>query len=96
MPCAGIGSRAGTPCPKQYAPLAGRALVAHTLAALAAVPRLHATLVVLAADDTGFEAAAPGFGSERGWVVGRARRRRHARGQRRRRAGRAAEARRDR
>jgi 2-C-methyl-D-erythritol 4-phosphate cytidylyltransferase/2-C-methyl-D-erythritol 2,4-cyclodiphosphate synthase len=69
VPCAGNGSRAGTPGPKQYAPLAGRALVAHTLAALAAVARLHATLVVLAADDTGFDAAAPGFAGARGWVA---------------------------
>ena len=69
VPCAGNGSRAGTNGPKQYAPLAGRALVAHTLAALAAVPRLHATLVVLAGDDSGFEAAAPGFAGTRGWVA---------------------------
>ncbi len=44
-------------------------MVAHTLAALAAVPRLAATLVVLAPDDTQFEAAAPGFAGERGWVA---------------------------
>lgn len=69
VPCAGNGSRAGTRGPKQYELLAGRALVAHTLAALAAVPRLHATLVVLAGDDSGFEAAAPGFAGARGWVA---------------------------
>ncbi|MDH4051230.1 MAG: 2-C-methyl-D-erythritol 4-phosphate cytidylyltransferase [Rubrivivax sp.] len=54
VPCAGIGQRAGTEGPKQYALLAGRPLVAHTLAALAAVPRLAATLVVLAPGDTQF------------------------------------------
>ena len=55
--------------PKQYAPLAGRAVVAHTLAALAAVQRLTATLVVLAPDDHRFESHAPGFVGERGWVA---------------------------
>lgn len=69
VPCAGIGVRAGTGAPKQYAPLAGRAVVAHTLAALHAVPRLDATLVVLAPDDAHFEAAAPGFQGPRAWVA---------------------------
>ena len=55
VPCAGVGERAGPGGPKQYRPLAGRAVVAHTLAALAAVPRLAATLVVLAPDDRQFE-----------------------------------------
>jgi 2-C-methyl-D-erythritol 4-phosphate cytidylyltransferase len=63
--CAGVGERAGTVGPKQYASVAGRAVVAHTLAALQRVPRLTSTLVVLAADDTGFERAAPQFA---GWV----------------------------
>ena len=66
VPCAGLGQRAGTGGPKQYAPLAGRSVVSHTLAALAAVPRLTQTLVVLAADDTAFETQAPGF---TGWVA---------------------------
>ncbi|MCB2026963.1 MAG: 2-C-methyl-D-erythritol 4-phosphate cytidylyltransferase, partial [Ottowia sp.] len=51
VPCAGVGQRAGAAGPKQYALVAGRPLVAHTLDALAAVPRLKATLVVLAPDD---------------------------------------------
>jgi 2-C-methyl-D-erythritol 4-phosphate cytidylyltransferase len=46
--------------------LAGHPLVAHTLAALAAVPQIERTLVVTAPDDTGFAAAAPGF---EGWVA---------------------------
>ncbi|MDP1902353.1 MAG: 2-C-methyl-D-erythritol 4-phosphate cytidylyltransferase [Rubrivivax sp.] len=66
VPCAGVGQRAGAAGPKQYAPLAGRAVVAHTLAALAAVPRLAATLVVLSPEDRAFEAHAPGF---TGWVA---------------------------
>ncbi len=51
LPCAGTGSRAGTAGPKQYEPLAGRPLVQHTLAALAAVPRLSTVLVVVAPED---------------------------------------------
>jgi 2-C-methyl-D-erythritol 4-phosphate cytidylyltransferase len=38
VPCAGVGERAGTTLPKQYADLAGRPLVAHTLQALREVP----------------------------------------------------------
>ncbi len=69
VPCAGVGLRAGVGGPKQYAPLRGQAVVAHTLAALAAVPRLAATMVVLAPEDTVFEAHAPAFVGERGWVA---------------------------
>ena len=69
VPCAGVGARAGVAGPKQYAVLRDRTVVAHALAALAAVPRLVATLVVLAPEDQAFEASAPGFGGERGWVA---------------------------
>lgn len=69
VPCAGVGARSGAAGPKQYELVAGRPMVAHTLAALAAVPRLAATLVVLAADDAQFDAAVPGFEGERGWVA---------------------------
>ncbi len=69
VPCAGSGSRAGTPQPKQYQAIAGQTVVAHTLAALARVQRLAATLVVLAPDDDQFEQAAPGFSGERAWVA---------------------------
>jgi len=65
VPCAGVGERAGAGGPKQYVALHGQALVAHTLAALAAVPRLEATLVVLAPGDAQFEQRVPGFA---GWV----------------------------
>ena len=59
VPCAGVGQRAGTAGPKQYAVLAGQAVVAHTLQALSAVAQIQATLVVLAPDDTLFEAQVP-------------------------------------
>jgi 2-C-methyl-D-erythritol 4-phosphate cytidylyltransferase len=54
VPCAGAGERAGAGGPKQYRRLGGQAVVAHTLAALVAVPRIERTLVVLAPDDDAF------------------------------------------
>jgi 2-C-methyl-D-erythritol 4-phosphate cytidylyltransferase len=69
VPCAGVGARAGAGAPKQYAALAGQAVVAHTLQALAAVPRLAATLVVLSPDDEQFERHVPAFAGGRAWVA---------------------------
>jgi 2-C-methyl-D-erythritol 4-phosphate cytidylyltransferase len=69
VPCAGSGSRAGSFNPKQYEPVAGQPLVAHTLDALAQVPRIAATLVVLAPDDTQFEDDLPGREGERLWLA---------------------------
>lgn len=65
MPCAGAGTRAGAGASKQYRAIAGKTVVAHTLAALARVPRIAKTLVVLAPDDRRFTAAAPAFD---GWA----------------------------
>lgn len=61
VPCAGVGERAGASGPKQYRSVAGRSVVAHTLAVLARVPRIEKTLVVLAVGDREFAAHAPGF-----------------------------------
>ena len=55
VPCAGTGVRAGQGVPKQYVHLGGRAVVAHTLEALAGVEALATILVVLAPDDARFE-----------------------------------------
>ena len=55
LPCAGNGSRSGAAGPKQYEPVAGQPMVLHTLAAFAAVPRLHGVLVVVSAGDLFFE-----------------------------------------
>ncbi|MDD0837729.1 2-C-methyl-D-erythritol 4-phosphate cytidylyltransferase [Curvibacter sp. HBC61] len=55
IPCAGAGARAGATGPKQYQALAGRPLVAHTLAAFAATPGLAGILVVVAPGDTTLE-----------------------------------------
>jgi 2-C-methyl-D-erythritol 4-phosphate cytidylyltransferase len=69
VPCAGIGARSGAPGPKQYSLLAGRPMVAHTLAALGGVRRLTATLVVLAPGDTAFRTHLPGSEGERCWLA---------------------------
>jgi 2-C-methyl-D-erythritol 4-phosphate cytidylyltransferase len=66
VPAAGIGERSGAGLPKQYVDIAGRPMLAHTLAALAAVRRVAQTLVVLSPDDERFEAALP---DHRGWVA---------------------------
>ena len=57
VPCAGVGARSGQAIPKQYATVAGRAVVAHTLRSLADVERLSAVLVVLSPDDQWFDSA---------------------------------------
>jgi 2-C-methyl-D-erythritol 4-phosphate cytidylyltransferase len=69
VPCAGVGERAGVGGPKQYHPVAGQAVVAHTLSALMATPRIDATLVVLSPGDTQFEQHAPAFVGDRAWVA---------------------------
>jgi 2-C-methyl-D-erythritol 4-phosphate cytidylyltransferase len=62
VPSAGTGTRAGARVPKQYVVVAGRPLIAHTLAALAGVARLDSIVVVVAPDDGHFEHA---VGAER-------------------------------
>ena len=64
IPCAGSGSRSGSARPKQYSPAAGKALVAHTLAAFGELPCITASLVVLSGDDGYFESEVlPGISS---------------------------------
>jgi 2-C-methyl-D-erythritol 4-phosphate cytidylyltransferase len=58
VPCAGSGVRAGASVAKQYVVVAGRPLVAHTLAALVAVTRLSRILVVVAPEDLHYEGLA--------------------------------------
>lgn len=61
VPCAGVGERSGAAGPKQYAHVAGKSMVAHTLDALCRVVRLNGILVVLSPKDTDFERHAPEF-----------------------------------
>jgi 2-C-methyl-D-erythritol 4-phosphate cytidylyltransferase len=51
IPCAGTGSRAGTPAPKQYQIVAGQPMVMHTLKALALLPQLSSGWVILSPGD---------------------------------------------
>ncbi|MDN0073853.1 2-C-methyl-D-erythritol 4-phosphate cytidylyltransferase [Crenobacter sp. SG2303] len=55
VPAAGFGQRFGSPTPKQYLDLAGRPLMAHTLATLAAVSTIDAVAVVVSPGDEWFE-----------------------------------------
>jgi 2-C-methyl-D-erythritol 4-phosphate cytidylyltransferase len=55
IPCGGTGSRSGESIPKQYRVIAGLPMVAHTLAAFAAVSRLARVGVVISSDDAQFE-----------------------------------------
>jgi 2-C-methyl-D-erythritol 4-phosphate cytidylyltransferase/2-C-methyl-D-erythritol 2,4-cyclodiphosphate synthase len=69
---AGTGARSGAALPKQFAPLAGRPLIAWSHAALAAHPGIDRVLVVIAAGmEAALEAALPGAA----WVHGGAVRR---------------------
>ncbi|MGV8932877.1 MAG: 2-C-methyl-D-erythritol 4-phosphate cytidylyltransferase [Luteimonas sp.] len=51
VPAAGRGVRFGGDIPKQYLPVAGEPLLAHTLRALLLHPNIHGAVVVLAQDD---------------------------------------------
>lgn len=51
IPCAGTGSRAGTPMPKQYQRVAGQPMVMHTVNALAQVTRISQGWLVIAPED---------------------------------------------
>lgn len=51
VPAAGIGARMGADRPKQYLPLLGRPLIAHTLERLCTHPRLRGVLLGLAPND---------------------------------------------
>lgn len=64
IPCAGSGSRAGTPVPKQYQPVAGQAMLWHTLAAFVQCESLRSILLVLAPQDDWFAAAPPPAGMD--------------------------------
>ena len=55
IPCGGSGSRSGEASPKQYRQIAGQPMVAHTLAAFAAVSRMAGVVVVIAPTDELFE-----------------------------------------
>ena len=51
VPAAGIGKRMGSAIPKQYLPLVGQPVIAHTLTTLLAHPRIAGVTVVISAED---------------------------------------------
>ena len=51
IPAAGIGARMAAGCPKQYAPLAGKAMLQHVLETFAAAGQIAHTFVVVSPDD---------------------------------------------
>lgn len=55
IPAAGVGERAGTTVPKQYAPLLDKPMLMHTIAAFAAAPSITATHVVVSPQDKWIE-----------------------------------------
>ncbi|MCW0507462.1 2-C-methyl-D-erythritol 4-phosphate cytidylyltransferase [Aeromonas piscicola] len=56
VPAAGIGSRMGADCPKQYLQLAGQTILEHTLGALLSHPAIARVIVALAPHDRWFDA----------------------------------------
>ncbi len=57
VPAAGVGARMGAAIPKQYLPLAGRALILHTLERLCRYERLSGVIVGIAPGDPHWEAS---------------------------------------
>ncbi len=51
IPAAGIGSRMGSALPKQYAPLAGKPMLAHVLDTFAAASQIDHTYLVVSPED---------------------------------------------
>ncbi|PJG59610.1 2-C-methyl-D-erythritol 4-phosphate cytidylyltransferase [Aeromonas cavernicola] len=58
VPAAGIGSRMGAECPKQYLQLAGKTILEHTLARLLSHPAIDHVVVALAPNDQWFDTLA--------------------------------------
>lgn len=56
LPAAGVGRRMGGPVPKQYLPLAGRAVIVRTLDRLLALPAVHGAVVALSPEDDHWDA----------------------------------------
>lgn len=70
---AGRGERLGYALPKAFVPVSGRPLIAHSVAALAAVPEIDLLVpVVPEADRARFDALAPGLGLGRRLAAARA------------------------
>jgi 2-C-methyl-D-erythritol 4-phosphate cytidylyltransferase len=51
VPAAGVGTRMGAACPKQYLPLVGKTVIEHTLERLLTLPDIAGIYLVLGTDD---------------------------------------------
>jgi 2-C-methyl-D-erythritol 4-phosphate cytidylyltransferase len=63
VPAAGTGKRMGSATPKQYLPLLGRPVIAHTLTTLLHHPRVDGVVVAVDAGDEWWPAVAAGLGA---------------------------------
>jgi 2-C-methyl-D-erythritol 4-phosphate cytidylyltransferase len=59
VPAAGVGARAGTIAPKQYASVAGKPMIAHTLAALLSCEQIESIAVIVSPEDSFAKAFIP-------------------------------------
>lgn len=59
IPAAGVGARMGASGPKQYLPVAGKAILRHTVDAFAASPLIAHTYIVVSADDPHIDTVIP-------------------------------------
>ena len=75
VPAAGVGRRFAGDCPKQYAALGARPVIAHVIARLAAVRGVAGIVAAVAPDDPWWRDAAEGFGVAVNTVDGGAERR---------------------
>lgn len=66
---AGVGARAGLDYPKQYAPLGGKAVLAHSFAALAAHPRVNRVIIAIGPGQEALARAALAGEAEEPWLV---------------------------
>jgi 2-C-methyl-D-erythritol 4-phosphate cytidylyltransferase len=64
-PAAGAGKRMGSTIPKQYLPLAGRPVIAHTLAALLNYPRIAGLVVAISPGDDWWPEVAARMGTDK-------------------------------
>lgn len=70
VPAAGCGQRMGSDTPKQYLPLLGKPVIAHSLDALLAVPAIKQIMVVISEDDPEWNVLARSYDERVQSVIG--------------------------
>ena len=69
VPAAGAGRRMGSAIPKQYLPLAGQPVIAHTLDVLLRHPRLAGVIIAISAEDEWWPDVAAGWEADKPLLV---------------------------